>query len=186
MYETLTAFFLEAGFIGIVLFGEGRVSRAAHFFVCCMVSLGTLLSAGLILATSSWMQTPAGATMDAQGIFHVDSWRHGIFTASYPYRVMHMVCASFLTGAFLAAGVGLQLRGASAGGEEGLLDGDVGRAGAGAAADRAGRHARAEHAAAPAGQGRGNGRTLADPGERAGIVATPCAFFLLVLIPQIG
>jgi cytochrome d ubiquinol oxidase subunit I len=105
MYETLTAFFLDAGFIGIVLFGEGRVSRAAHFFVCCMVSLGTLLSAGLILATNSWMQTPAGATMDAQGIFHVDSWWHVIFTASYPYRVMHMVCASFLTGAFLIAGV---------------------------------------------------------------------------------
>lgn len=112
MYETLTAFFLEAGFIGIVLFGEGRVSKAAHFFACCMVSLGTLLSAGLILATNSWMQTPAGATMDAQGIFHVDSWWHVIFTASYPYRVMHMVCASFLTGAFLVAGVSaFQLRG---------------------------------------------------------------------------
>lgn len=112
MYETLVAFFLEAGFIGIVLFGEGRVSKPAHVFACCMVSLGTLLSACLILSTNSWMQTPGGATMDAQGIFHVDSWWDVIFTASYPYRVMHMVCASFLTGAFLVAGVSaFQLRG---------------------------------------------------------------------------
>lgn len=105
MYEVLTAFFLEAGFIGIVLFGEGRVSRGAHLFACCMVAGGTLLSACLILATKSWMQTPAGATLGPDGIFRVDDWAAVIFTASYPYRVAHMVCASFLTGAFVVAGV---------------------------------------------------------------------------------
>ncbi|WP_341992362.1 cytochrome ubiquinol oxidase subunit I [Azorhizobium sp. AG788] len=105
MYEVLTAFFLEAGFIGIMLFGEGRVSRGVHFFACCMVALGTLFSATWIIATNSWMQTPAGAVADAQGIFHVTDWWQVIFTPSFPYRLMHMVCASFLTGAFVVAGV---------------------------------------------------------------------------------
>jgi cytochrome d ubiquinol oxidase subunit I len=105
MYEALTAFFLEAGFIGIVLFGEGRVSRGGHLFACCMVAGGTLLSACLILATNSWMQTPAGAARDADGIFHVVDWAAVIFSPSYPYRVLHMVCASFLTSAFVIAGV---------------------------------------------------------------------------------
>ncbi len=105
MYEVLTAFFLEAGFIGIVLFGEGRVSRGVHFFACCMVALGTLLSATWIIATNSWMQTPAGAVADAQGIFHVTDWWQVIFSPSFPYRLLHMVCASFLTGSFVVAGV---------------------------------------------------------------------------------
>ncbi|HEY0104877.1 MAG TPA: cytochrome ubiquinol oxidase subunit I, partial [Rhizomicrobium sp.] len=105
MYETLTAFFLEAGFIGIALFGEGRVSRFMHFFACCMVALGSLLSAGWIIAANSWMQTPAGAVRDAAGVFHAVDWFAVVFTASFPYRLMHMVCASFLTGAFVVAGV---------------------------------------------------------------------------------
>ncbi len=104
-YETLTAFFLEAGFIGIVLFGEGRVSKGMHFFACCMVSFGTLLSATWILAANSWMQTPAGAVADANGIFHVVDWWQVIFNPSFPYRLAHMVCASFITGAFVIAGV---------------------------------------------------------------------------------
>src|SRR5690606_30608747 len=105
MYETLTAFFLEAGFIGIVLFGEGRVSRGLHFFSSCMVALGTLLSATWILAANSWMQTPGGAVADTNGIYHAVDWGQVIFNASFPYRLAHMVCASFVTGAFVVAGV---------------------------------------------------------------------------------
>ncbi len=105
MYEALTAFFLEAGFIGIALFGENRVSKGMHFFACCMVAFGTLLSATWIIAANSWMQTPAGAVVDAQGIFHTVGWWQVIFTPSFPYRLAHMVCASFLTGSFVVAGV---------------------------------------------------------------------------------
>ncbi|GGJ04771.1 cytochrome ubiquinol oxidase subunit I [Neoroseomonas lacus] len=104
-YEVLTAFFLEAGFIGIMLFGEGRVSRGAHAFACCMVSFGTLLSATWILAANSWMQTPAGAVADADGIFHVVDWWSVVFTPSFPHRLAHMVVASFITSAFVIAGV---------------------------------------------------------------------------------
>ncbi len=105
MYEALTAFFLEAGFIGIMLFGEGRVSRGMHFFACCLVAGGTLLSTTWIIAANSWMQTPGGAVADAQGIFHVTDWWQVVFSASFPYRLAHMVCASFVTGAFVVAGV---------------------------------------------------------------------------------
>jgi cytochrome bd ubiquinol oxidase subunit I len=105
MYEAITAFFLEAGFIGIVLYGAGRVGRGAHFFACCMVALGTLLSATWILAANSWMQTPAGAVADEQGVFHVVSWSQVIFNPSFPYRFLHMVCASLLTCSFVVAGV---------------------------------------------------------------------------------
>jgi len=104
-YEVLTAFFLEAGFIGIVVFGEGRVSRGKHVLASCLVAFGTLLSAALILATNSWMQTPAGTVLDETGIFHVVDWAAVIFSPSYPYRLAHMVCASFLTGAFVVAGI---------------------------------------------------------------------------------
>jgi len=105
MYEALTAFFLEAGFIGIVLFGQGRVSKGLHFFSCCMVAGGTLLSSTWILAANSWMQTPQGAVADAAGIFHVVDWWQVIFNPSFPYRLAHMVCASFVTGSFVVAGV---------------------------------------------------------------------------------
>jgi len=105
MYEALTAFFLESGFIGIMLFAEGRVSRGLHLFSCVMVTLGSLLSASWILAANSWMQTPAGAVADANGIFHVVSWWDVVFNPSFPFRFMHMVCASFLTGAFVVAGI---------------------------------------------------------------------------------
>ena len=105
MYEALTAFFLEAGFIGIVLFGQDRVSKGLHFFACCMVAGGTLLSATWILAANSWMQTPAGAVADAQGIYHAVDWWQVVFNPSFPYRLAHMVCASFLTGSFVVAGV---------------------------------------------------------------------------------
>jgi len=105
MYEVMTAFFLEAGFIGIVLFGEQRVGRGMHFFACLMVALGTLFSASWILASNSWMQTPAGYRIDASGVFHVVNWWAAVFNPSFPYRFMHMVCASYLTGSFVVAGV---------------------------------------------------------------------------------
>ncbi len=105
MYEVMTAFFLEAGFIGIVLFGERRVGRGIHFFACLMVATGTLFSASWILASNSWMQTPAGYTVDSAGIFHVANWAEIIFNPSFPYRLMHMVCGSYLTGSFVVAGV---------------------------------------------------------------------------------
>ena len=105
MYEVMTAFFLEAGFIGIVIFGEERVGRGTHFFACLMVASGTVLSAGWILASNSWMQTPAGYTMDAAGIFHAADWWRVVFNPSFPYRFMHMVCGSYVTGSFVVAGV---------------------------------------------------------------------------------
>jgi cytochrome d ubiquinol oxidase subunit I len=105
MYEALTAFFLEGGFIGIVLFGEARVGRRLHFFSCCMVTLGTLLSAFWVLAANSWMQTPRGAALGKDKIFHVDDWASVIFNPSFPYRFAHMVCASYITGVFVVAGV---------------------------------------------------------------------------------
>lgn len=105
MYEALTAFFLEAGFIGIVLFGDGRVSKGLHFFACLMVAGGTLMSTTWILAANSWMQTPQGAVLDADGVFHTLDWWQVIFNPSFPYRLAHMVCASFITGSFVVAGV---------------------------------------------------------------------------------
>jgi cytochrome d ubiquinol oxidase subunit I len=105
MYEALTAFFLEGGFIGIVLFGEARVGRRVHFFACSMVALGTLLSAFWVLAANSWMQTPQGVILGKDKVFHVDHWAGVIFNPSFSYRFAHMVCASYITGIFVVAGV---------------------------------------------------------------------------------
>jgi cytochrome bd ubiquinol oxidase subunit I len=105
MYEALTAFFLEGGFIGIVLFGEARVGRGMHLFSCCMVAFGTLLSAFWALAANSWMQTPQGVILGKDNVFHVDHWTKVIFNPSFPYRFAHMVCASYITGIFVVAGV---------------------------------------------------------------------------------
>src|SRR5262249_3398036 len=110
-FEVLTAFFLEAGFLGIALLGEGRVGRRWHFFACLMVAVGTMASAFWILSANSWMQTPAGVVRDAAGVFHVTSWVEAIFNPSFPYRFMHMVCACLITGCLIVAGVSaLQLR----------------------------------------------------------------------------
>jgi cytochrome d ubiquinol oxidase subunit I len=103
-YEVLTAFFLEAGFLGIMLFGWDRVGRKLHLFATFMVALGTIISAFWILAANSWMQTPAGYRL-VDGVFHVESWWAVIFNPSFPYRFFHMVLASFLTGAFVVAAV---------------------------------------------------------------------------------
>ncbi len=103
-YEVLTAFFLEAGFLGIMLFGHGKVSEKWQLAATFFVAFGTTLSAFWILALDSWMQTPAGHTF-VNGEFHVESWAGVIFNPSFPYRLAHMLMASALTVAFLMSGV---------------------------------------------------------------------------------
>jgi cytochrome d ubiquinol oxidase subunit I len=103
-YEVLTAFFLEATFLGIMLFGRNRVSDRVHLFATLMVAGGTTLSAFWILSLNSWMQTPAGYEI-IDGKFHATSWLEVIFNPSFPYRFVHMLLASTLTSAFLIAGL---------------------------------------------------------------------------------
>lgn len=105
-YEVLTAFFLEASFLGIMLFGWGRVSRKMHFAATLIVAVGTLISAFWILAANSWMQTPQGYEIGADGLFYPTSWLQIIFNPSFPYRLAHMVTAAYLTTAFVVGGVG--------------------------------------------------------------------------------
>ena len=109
-YEVLTAFFLEASFLGVMLFGWKRVSHNLHFFATCMVALGTLISTFWIISANSWMQTPAGYTIvngaDGIGIFEPASWWDIIFNPSFPYRLAHMVLAAFITTCFVIGGVG--------------------------------------------------------------------------------
>ncbi len=105
-YEVLTAFFLEAGFLGIMLFGWNRVPKWVHFFASCMVALGTVVSAFWILSANSWMQTPAGFRIAEDGVLHVTDWWEVIFNPSFPYRLAHMVAAAYLTTAFIVAGIG--------------------------------------------------------------------------------
>lgn len=103
-YEVLTAFFLEASFLSIMLFGMDRVSNRVHTIATVLVSFGTTLSAFWILSLDSWMQTPAGFEM-IDGVAHVTSWLEVIFNPSMPYRLIHMLLASGLTSAFLIAGI---------------------------------------------------------------------------------
>ena len=103
-YEALMAFFLEASFLGILLFGRKLVPRWAHFVSALMVAFGTLLSAFWILAANSWMQTPAGAVME-DGIFYPVSWLDIIFNPSFPYRFAHTVVAFYVTTGFVVVGV---------------------------------------------------------------------------------
>ena len=103
-YEVLTAFFLEATFLGVMLFGMNRVSNAAHIASAVLVAAGTSLSAFWILALNSWMQTPTGHTVVDMQIVAGDWWRV-IFNPSFPYRFVHMLLASGLTAAFLIAGL---------------------------------------------------------------------------------
>ncbi|MBS0481038.1 MAG: cytochrome ubiquinol oxidase subunit I [Proteobacteria bacterium] len=105
-YEVMTAFFLEAGFLGVMLFGMAKVGRRLHFMATCMVALGTLISATWIIAVNSWMQTPAGHAIDAAGRFVPVSWPAIIFTASFPYRLVHTVLAAFLTTSLLVGAAG--------------------------------------------------------------------------------
>jgi len=106
-YEVLTAFFLEAGFLGVMLFGINRVGRGLHFAATLAVAVGTLISAFWILAVNSWMQTPVGYAVNPQGQFVLaGSWLDVIWTPSFPYRLVHTVLAAFLTTAFAVGGVG--------------------------------------------------------------------------------
>jgi cytochrome d ubiquinol oxidase subunit I len=105
-YEVLTAFFLEAGFLGVMLFGRHKVGPALHFFATCMVAFGTLISATWILSVNSWMQTPAGFAMNAEGQFVPTDWWAIVFNPSFPYRLVHMVIAAYLTTAFVVGAVG--------------------------------------------------------------------------------
>ena len=105
-YEVLSAFFLEAGFLGIMLFGQKRVGAKLHFTATLMVAAGTLFSAFWILSVNSWMQTPVGHAMNAQGQFIPDDWMAVIFNPSFPYRLVHMVLAAYLTTAFVVGAVG--------------------------------------------------------------------------------
>jgi cytochrome d ubiquinol oxidase subunit I len=102
-YEVLTAFFVEAGFIGVMLFGWKKVGPRLHFLATCLVALGTLNSAFWILAANSWMQTPQGAAL-VDGRFVPEDWWAIVFNPSFPYRLAHMVLASFLTVSFVVAG----------------------------------------------------------------------------------
>jgi len=103
--EVLTSFFLEAGFLGIMLFGMHRVGKKLHFIATCMVALGTLLSASWILSANSWMQTPDGVRVK-DGRLVVINWWHVVHNPSWLYRLPHMIAAAYLTASFLVAGVG--------------------------------------------------------------------------------
>jgi cytochrome d ubiquinol oxidase subunit I len=105
-YEVLSAFFLEAGFLGVMLFGLNRVGKTLHFTATLIVAVGTLLSAFWILSVNSWMQTPGGYAINAAGQFVPTDWWEVVFNASFPYRLVHMVLAAYLTTAFVVGAVG--------------------------------------------------------------------------------
>jgi cytochrome d ubiquinol oxidase subunit I len=105
-YEVLTAFFLEAGFLGVMLFGLERVGPRLHFLATLMVAIGTLISAFWILSANSWMQTPTGYAVNAEGQFTPADWLKVIFNPSFPYRLVHMVLAAYLTTALVVGAVG--------------------------------------------------------------------------------
>ena len=105
-YEVLTAFFLEAGFLGVMLFGMNKVGRGLHFTATLAVALGTFISAFWILAANSWMQTPAGYATGANAQFVPADWLAIIFNPSFPYRLVHTVFAAYLTTALVVGGVG--------------------------------------------------------------------------------
>jgi cytochrome d ubiquinol oxidase subunit I len=102
--EVVTAFFLEAGFIGVMLYGDGRVKERTIFISTCLVALGTLLSTTWIMAANSWMQTPSGFTI-VNGQFQPTSWREVIFSPSVVWRYPHMLLAVLISTAWLVAGI---------------------------------------------------------------------------------
>jgi cytochrome bd ubiquinol oxidase subunit I len=105
-YEVLTAFFLEAGFLGVMLFGLTRVGRGLHFTATLAVAAGTLVSAFWILSANSWMHTPAGHAVNAAGQFVPEDWLEIIFNPSMPYRLAHTVLAAYLTTSLVVGAVG--------------------------------------------------------------------------------
>ena len=105
-YEVLTAFFLEAGFLGIMLFGLTRVGKGLHFAATLAVAIGTFFSAFWILAANSWMQTPVGHSINEVGQFVPEDWWQIIFSPSFPYRLIHTLLGSYLTTALVVGAVG--------------------------------------------------------------------------------
>ena len=104
-YEVMTAFFLEAGFLGVMLFGWNKVGPGLHFFATMMVAVGTLISATWILASNSWMQTPQGFEIIDGRVVPVD-WLKVIFNPSFPYRLAHMAVAAYLATALFVGASG--------------------------------------------------------------------------------
>lgn len=104
-YEVLSAFFLEAGFLGVMLFGMGRVGKPLHFAATCLVATGTLFSAFWILSVNSWMQTPQGYGFNEAGQFIPVDWMKIVFNPSFPFRLVHMVIAAYLTTSLVVGGV---------------------------------------------------------------------------------
>jgi cytochrome d ubiquinol oxidase subunit I len=105
-YEVLSAFFLEAGFLGIMLFGMNKVGKRLHFTATLLVAFGTFFSAFWILSVNSWMHTPAGYSINDVGQFIPENWFEIIFNPSFPYRLVHMLMAAYLTTAFVVGSVG--------------------------------------------------------------------------------
>ena len=104
-YEVMTAFFLEAGFLGVMLFGWDKVGRGAHFGATLIVAIGTLISTFWILASNSWMQTPQGIRIENGRVVPVD-WFKIVFNPSFPYRLAHMTIAAFIVAALVVAATG--------------------------------------------------------------------------------
>lgn len=119
-YEGLTAFFLEAAFLGVLLFGRKLVPQWAHFFAALMVALGTLFSSFWILSANSWMHTPAGHTV-IDGRFFPSDWTAIVFNPSFPYRLLHTVVAFYITTAFVVIGVAAWLLRAGRAREESVV-----------------------------------------------------------------
>ena len=105
-YEVMSAFFLEAGFLGVMLFGLKRVGPGLHFAATVAVAPGTFVSAFWILSANSWMQTPSGYAINAQGQFVPADWLQVIFNPSFPFRLVHMVLGAYLTTALVVGAVG--------------------------------------------------------------------------------
>ena len=168
-YEVLTAFFLEAGFLGVMLFGMNRVGKGLHFTATLAVAVGTFISAFWILSANSWMQTPAGYAINAGGQFVPVDWWAIIFNPSFPYRLVHTVFGAYLTTALVVGAVGAWhlLRERDNEGARVMFSMAMGMiTRGGAAADLRRRPARAEHAGAPAGQGHGHGRPFQELSRR--------------------
>ena len=175
-YEVLTAFFLEAGFLGVMLFGLDKVGKTLHFAATCMVALGTAISTFWIISVNSWMQTPQGYAVNAAGQYFATDWWAVIFNPSMPYRLAHVLLAAYLTTALVVGGAGawhlLKDRRNGAAPQRGhthhVLHGDVDGGDRRAVAGVRRRHARSQHARAPADQDCRNGRPLSQLSRRPG------------------
>ena len=105
-YEVLSAFFLESGFLGVMLFGLDRVGKKLHFMATCLVAIGTTISAFWIIVVNSWMQTPQGYAIGANGQFYATDWLEVVFNPSMPYRLTHTLLGAYLTTALVVGAVG--------------------------------------------------------------------------------